>query len=192
MAALSSHGLACDGIGIAKDDIAELDKMQRIEDTTHELFRNAARIHKAMRTNGLLRDVFRKYKHACREILQKKKEALPHLISLCEYCHAQNNPHQSKHDLKCIQREIDDIHNEIKALEQLQWSDDGDSSVDSDESDDDDEQGRLNVEREHEQPDNDDDDDDDASVDSLASTESSSSSSSSSSSDSIVDMSRFH
>lgn len=189
------HGLACDGVGIANDDLIEIKKMQRIEDLTHELFRNAARIHKAMRTNGLLRDVFRKYKHACREILQKKKEVLPHLTSLCDYCDAQNNAHEVKYDLKCIQREIDGIHNEVKALEELQWSDD-DSSVDSDESDDDDVQLVLDVvEHDQEQPDNEDvDDDDNASVDSLSSTgsTSSSASSSSSSSDSIMDMSAFH
>jgi len=188
----SSHGLACDGVGIAKDDIAELEKMQRVEDITHELFKNAARIHKAMRSNKLLRDVFRKYKHACREILEKKKEALPHLIALCNHCDGmQNNPHQAKHDLKCIQHEIDDIHHEIKALEELQWSDDNDSSVDSDESDDDDEQQRHDDDTNHG---DDDDEDDNASVDSLSSTESSSSSSSSSSSDSdsIMDMATFH
>lgn len=184
------HGLACDGVGIAKDDISEIEKMQKIEDITHELFTNAARIHKAMRTNKLLRDVFRKYKHACREILQKKKEVLPHLISLCDYCDAQNNAHEVKHDLKCIQHEMDGIHNEIKALEELQWTDDDDdSSVDSDESDDD---VQLIVNVKQEQEDND-DEDDNASVDSLSSTDSSSSASSSasSSSDSIMDISRF-
>ena len=185
-----SHGLACDGVGIAKCDIEELEKMQKNEEITHELFINAARIHKAMRTNGLLRDVFRKYKHACREILQKKKEALPHLVSLCDYCDTQNNAHEVKHDLKCIQLEMDDIHNEIKALEELQWTDDDDdSSVDSDESDDD-------VQLEQEQEDNEDNDDNDDNEDdnaSVGSTDSStsSSSSSSSSSDSIMDISRF-
>lgn len=179
------HGLACDGVGIAKDDISEIEKMQKIEDITHELFTNAARIHKAMRTNKLLRDVFRKYKHACREILQKKKDALPHLISLCDYCDTQNNAHEVKHDLKCIQHEMDGIHNEIKALEELQWTDDDDdSSVDSDESDDD-------VQLEQEQEDNEDNEDNDDNEDDNASVGSTDSSSSSSSSDSIMDISRF-
>jgi len=181
-----SHGLACDGVGIAKDDILEIEKMQKIEDITHELFTNAARIHKAMQTNRLLRDVFRKYKHACREILQKKKEVLPHLISLCDYCDTQTNAHEVKHDLKCIQLEMDGIHNEIKALEDLQWSDD--SSVDSDESDDDEEQLVVNLSEPGEEEDDEDDNDDNSSV---GTTDSSSSSSSSSSSDSIMDISRF-
>lgn len=187
-----SHGLACDGVGIAKCDIEELEKMQKNEEITHELFINAARIHKAMRSNKLLRDVFHKYKHVCREILQKKKEALPHLISLCDYCDAQNNSHEVKYDLKCIQREIDGIHNEVKALEELQWTDDDDSSVSSDESVDDDNDEQLVVNNEH-----DEEEDDNASVSSTdssassASSASSSSSSSSSSSDSIMDISRF-
>lgn len=185
-----SHGLACDGVGIAKDDISEIEKMQKIEDITHELFRNAARIHKAMRTNGLLRDVFRKYKHACREILQKKKEALPHLVSLCDYCDTQTNAHEVKHDLKCIQREIDGIHKEIKDLEELKWSDD-DSSDDSSESVDDDDEEQLVMNfHEPSEDDEEEDDDDNASVDSY-STNSTASSLSSDSSDSIMDMATF-
>ena len=183
-----SHGLACDGIGIAKDDIVEIERLQKIEDITHELFRNAARIHKAMRTNNLLRDVFRKYKHACREILQKKKEALPHLVSLCDYCDTQTNAHEVKYDLKCIQREIDGIHNEIKALKELKWS--SDSSDDSSESDDDEEQLVVNL-SEPGEDDEEEDEDDNASVDSC-STDSTASTLSSDSSDSIMDMATFH
>lgn len=181
------HGLACDGCGIANNDIAELENMQKMEDLTHELFANAARIHKAMRTNRLLVDVFRKYKHACREILQEKHEVLNHLVSLCDYCDAiKDNPHQTKHNLKCIQREISDIHDEIKTLEELQWTDDDDSSDDSDSDSDSDDAQSLNDELGYDQDDN-------ASIDSsFSSSSSASSSSTSSDSDSMMDMATFH
>jgi len=170
--------------------------MQQMEDATHELFANAARIHKAMRTNRLLGAVFRKYKHACREILQKKHNVLTHLVSLCDYCDAtKDNPHQVKHDLKCIQREINDIYNEINTLEKLQWSDDDSESDDSESDSDDDnvldnnaDDDNANDDDNADDDDNDDDNDDDASVDSL----SSASSDSSSDSDSVIDMSTFH
>jgi len=198
MAAQSPHGLSCNGCDVANDDIAELERLQKIEDITHDVFRNAARIHAAMRTNRLLFSVFRKYKHVCREILQEKRAVLTHLVTLCDYCDAfqDNNPHQTKHNLKCIQSEINDINNEIKALEELQWSDDESDSDDSEsDSDDDDvlddedeEDDVLDDEDEEddvldeEDEEDEDDDDDNASVES----------SSSSSSDSVMDMATFH
>jgi len=195
IAAQSPHGLSCNGCNVANDDIAELERLQKIEDTTHEIFRNAARIHAAMRTNRLLFNVFQKYKHVCREILQEKRAVLTHLVSLCDYCDAfqDNNPHQTKHNLKCIQSEIKDINNEINALEELHWSDDESESDDS-ESDSDDDAVLDDAVLDDAVLDDavlddavlDDDDDDNASVDS------SSSSSSSSSSDSVMDMATFH
>jgi len=132
MTAQSPHGLSCNGCDVANDDIAELEKMQKIENITHDIFKNAARIHAAMRTNRLLVDVFRKYKHTCREILQEKHLVLNHLVSLCDYCDAfQDNPHQTKHNMKCIQSEINDMRNETTALEELRWSDDDSDSDDS-------------------------------------------------------------
>ncbi len=181
MAEQSPHGLSCNGCDVANDDIAELERLQKIDDITHDIFRNAARIQSAMRTNRLLVDVFRKYKHACREILQEKHAVLTHLVSLCDYCDAiEDNPHQTKHDLKRIRHEITDISNEIKTLEELQWSDDDSTDSDSESSADD--------EQDNEE-DDDEDEDDDASVDSLSS---SSSASSNSSYDSIMDMEKFH
>ena len=185
MTAQSPHGLSCNGCDVANDDIAELEKMQKIEDITHEIFKNAARIHAAMRTNRLLFNVFRKYKHACREILQEKRAVLTHFVTLCDYCDAfqDNNPHQTKHNLKCIQSEIKDINNEIETLEELQWSDDDSSS---DDSDSDSEHDDVLDDDEDDDGLDDDEDDDNASVDS------STSSSSSSSSDSVMDMATFH
>ena len=189
MAEQSPHGLSCNGCDVANDDIAELERLQKIENITHDIFRNAARIQSAMRTNRLLVDVFRKYKHACREILQEKHAVLTHLVSLCDYCDAINdNPHQTKHDLKRIRHEISDISNEIKTLEELQWSDDDSTDSDSDSSahDDHGDSDAVDDEQDNEE---DDDEDDDASVDSLSS---SSSASSNSSYDSIMDMEKFH
>jgi hypothetical protein len=191
MTAQSPHGLSCNGCDVANDDIAELEKMQKIEDITHEIFKNAARIHAAMRTNRLLFSVFRKYKHVCREILQEKRAALTHLVTLCDYCDAiKDNPHQTKHNLKCIQSEIKDISNEIKTLEELQWSDDESESDDSESDSDDDALDALDA------LDADDDDDaldahDDDDASSSDSSSDSSSSSSSSDSGSVMDMSTF-
>ena len=194
MTAQSPHGLSCNGCDVANDDIAELEKMQKIEDITHEIFKNAARIHAAMRTNRLLFSVFRKYKHACREILQEKRAALKHLVTLCDYCDAiKDNPHQTKHNLKCIQYEITDISNEIKTLEERQWSDDESESDDSESDSDDDADVALDAnddDDDHDDDDHDDDDHDDD-LDDDASSSSSSSSSSTSSSDSVMDMSTF-
>ena len=189
MTAQSPHGLSCNGCDVANDDIAELERLQKIENITHDIFRNAARIQSAMRTNRLLVDVFRKYKHACREILQEKHAVLTHLVSLCDYCDAINdNPHQTKHDLKRIRHEISDISNEIKTLEELQWSDDDSTDSDSDSSAHDD-HGDSDAVDDKQDNAEDDDEDDDASVDSLSS---SSSASSNSSYDSIMDMEKFH
>lgn len=68
------HGLACDGCGIAKDDLHAIETMEKQEQVIHELFYNAARIHRAMRGNHLLRPIFRKYRETCREMLQQKRK----------------------------------------------------------------------------------------------------------------------
>ena len=190
MMAQSPHGLSCNGCDVANDDIAELEKMQKIEHITHELFANAARIHEAMRTNRLLSIVFQKYKHVCREILQEKHTELMHLVSLCDYCDAfQDKPHQTKHNLKCIQHEINDIRNEIETLEELHWSDDESESDDSEsDSDDDDVLDDEDVDEEDDVLDDEDEDEDEDEDDDNASVDSSSSSSS----DSVMDMATFH
>ena len=179
------HGLACDGCGIAKDDLHELENMQKREEAEHELFQNAARIHKVMRTNRWLCPIFRKYKCACREILHKKKEEADQILSLCDYCdNPQHNQHQKNHDLKCIQHEISKIHDEIKNLEELQWTDSGSDSESESESESD---------SGSDQPDFDDDSDNESccSSSSSSSCSSSSSSSSSSSCSSLLDMASF-
>ena len=74
--------VACDGCGIAHDDIKELATIQRRNELWLELFRNAARLRKAMRSNAWLRPIFRKYKRTCREILlQKQNEAARQLLT---------------------------------------------------------------------------------------------------------------
>lgn len=128
----SPRGLACDGCGVAKDDLLAIETMEKHEECIHELFHNAARIHKAMRSNHLLRPIFRKYREACREILQKKKDESEQLAMLSEYCdECAHDPHQQKHDLKYIQSEMGEILNEIKCIEEMQWTDDDDSDSES-------------------------------------------------------------
>lgn len=128
----SPRGLACDGCGVAKDDLLAIETMEKQEECIHELFHNAARIHKAMRSNHLLRPIFRKYREACREILQKKKDESEQLAMLSEYCdECAHDPHQQKHDLKYIQSEMGEILNEIKRIEEMQWTDDDDSDSES-------------------------------------------------------------
>lgn len=125
---LSPHGLSCDGRGIAKDDLLAIEIMESHEECIHELFRNAARIHKAMRSNRLLIPIFRKYREVCREILQTKKEETEQLAKLSEYCdNSAHNPHQQKHDLNCIKSEMGEILNQINRMEEMQWTDDDDS-----------------------------------------------------------------
>ena len=182
----NSHGLACDGLQIARDDLREIENMQTREDAVWELFQNAARIRKSMRTNGLLRPIFRKYMRACREILKQKKDEAAQLLILCDHCDAYAN--DSKHDLQCIQREMREIHNKTKSLEDLQPSDNesdldsSDSEEDADAEDDADDADDAEYE---DDADDDDDDDDDDSI------SSSSSSSSASSLSDIIDMENF-
>ena len=132
----SPHGLACDGCGIAKDDLHELDTVEEQDEVVHELFRSAGRIRAATASNHLLLPIFRKYKKACREILQNKKKEAEQFARLCDYCdECAHDPHQQTHDLKCIQYEMRDIHNQIKSLEEMQWTDDdseSESDLDSD------------------------------------------------------------
>ena len=80
------HGLACDGCGIAKDDLHAIETMEKKEQVIHELFHNAARIRNAMRGNHLLRPIFRKYGEVCEEIRQNKKEEAKQLARLADYC----------------------------------------------------------------------------------------------------------
>ena len=128
----SPRGLACDGCGVAKDDLLAIETMEKQEECIHELFHNAARIHKAMHSNHMLRPIFRKYREVCREILQKKKDESEQLAMLSEYCdECAHDPHQQKHDLKYIQTEMGEILNEIKRIEEMQWTDDDDSDSES-------------------------------------------------------------
>ena len=178
-----AHGLACDGLQIARDDLREIENMQTREDAVWELFQNAARIRKSMRTNGLLRPIFRKYMRACREILKQKKDEAAQLLILCDHCDAYAN--DSKHDLQCIQREMREIHNKTKSLEDLQPSD-NESDLDSSDSEED-----AEDEDDHDD-DNDEDDDDNDDDDSISSSASSASSSSSASSlGDLLDMENF-
>lgn len=133
----SPHGLACDGCGIAKDDLLAIETMEKREQDIHELFHNAARIHKGMHSNRLLIPIFRKYRETCREILQQKKEEAEQFAILSEHCdNPTHDPHQANHDLKCIKTEMREIHNKIKSLEEMKWTDDdSDSSCSSCSSD---------------------------------------------------------
>jgi hypothetical protein len=143
------HGLACDGCGVAKDDLCAIETMEKQERGIHELFHNAARIHTAMRGNRWLIPIFRKYRKTCREILQQKKKEADQLAMLSEYCDdCAHDPHQPNHDLKCIQSEMREIHNQIKSLEEMKWTDDDSdssscSSCSSDCSDSEDEHGET-------------------------------------------------
>jgi hypothetical protein len=129
----SPHGLACDGLQIAKDDLHAIEIMEKREQVIHELFHNAARIHKAMHSNRLLIPIFRKYREACREILQQKKEEAEQFVMLSEHCdECAHDQHELKHDLKHIQSEMREIHNRTKSLEEMKWTDDdSDSSCSS-------------------------------------------------------------
>lgn len=137
----SPHGLACDGCGIAKDDLHAIETMEKQEQVIHELFTNAARIRKAMRGNRWLIPIFRKYRETCREILQQKKEEAEQFARLADYCdNSAHDPHQQTHDLKCIQFALKALHDQTKPLEDMQWTDDdSDSSCSSDSSDSEDE-----------------------------------------------------
>lgn len=136
----SPHGLACDGCGIAMDDMRAIETMEKREQVIHELFHNAARIHKAMRINRLLIPIFGQYRKACRNMLQNKKEEAAQFASLSDYCANAHGQHQQTHDLKSIQSEMREIHNQIKSLEEMKWTDDdSESECSSDCSDSEDE-----------------------------------------------------
>ena len=119
-----SH-VACDGRSIALDDIKELETMQRKKEIWQELFRNAARIRRAVRSNAWLRPIFRKYKNTCREILDQKNQEVHHFMGLCNYCSNEN-------DLKPIREELEHIHAQMKELEYMP-SDESDESDESEE-----------------------------------------------------------
>jgi hypothetical protein len=199
-----SHGLACDGFQIAKDDLCEIENAQKRDEVVHTLFQNAARIRKAMRINRMLRPIFHKYRRACREILQQKKDEAAQLLILHDYCDSCNNREDSNHDLKLIQSELKEIHRNLASLEELRHlqsdadahsdsdsdssstnssSSSSSSSSDSSSSDSSDSDQELNED--------DDYDDCSGSVSSSSSSSSSSDSSSSSSSGDINDMSDF-
>ena len=167
---------ACDGRGIATDDINELEMLRRRDEIWQELFRNAGRVHKAARSNAWLRPVFRKYKEVCRDILQQKKQEAAHFATLCDYCDTHPN---AGPDMKLIREELAQIHARMENMR----NDDGSSSSSSEMSDDSD--ADANEHSEHNE-----DNEDTQSVSSHCSSSSSSSSSfsSSSSSSSHMDM----
>ena len=186
----NSHGLACDGLQIAKDDLREIENAQKQNDAVWELFRNAARIRGAMKSNRLLRPIFRKYKRACREILQQKNDEAAQMLTLCDYCDSCDNHDGSNHDLKDIQYEMREIYDKIRGLEEMQLDtddDDSESEFDSDndyagEAEDNDDDAEDNDHAE------DDDHTEDADSDSISSASSASSSSSFSD---LLDMENF-
>ena len=147
-----SH-VACDGRSIALDDIKELETMQRKKEIWQELFRNAARIRHAVRSNAWLRPIFRKYKNTCREILDQKNQEVHHFMSLCDYCSNEN-------DLKPIREELDHIHAQTKELEYMPSSDD-ESDESSSEEDDQEEDESEEDESEEDNEDNDNDSEED-------------------------------
>ena len=174
------HGLSCDGVQIAKDDMSEIENDQKWDETLRELFQNAMRIRKAMRINPLLRPIFHKYKRTCREILQQKKDEVNQLLVLCDYCDSCNNHDGSNHELRLIHSELREINTQINGLEEMDPN--LDSESDSSHSDADDASDASD----------DDASDDDASLRShSSSSHSSSSSSSSHSSCNLDDISDF-
>ena len=164
----SAEHIACDGCGIAKDDLREIEMLRRRDEILKELFQNAARIRRAMRGNAWLRPIFRKYKRTCREILDNKnKEAIifAQMVDEHEY---------DPSDLKLIQTELTDIHSQIKSLEEMRIHDNSSSSDLSSSSDEDD---ALENASESSECDNDDADNQSLSSDSSSLCSSSSSSS---------------
>jgi hypothetical protein len=105
--------VACDGCGIAHDDIKELATIQRRNELWLELFRNAARIRKAVRSNAWLRPIFRKYKRTCREILLQKQNEAAHFATLCDYCDAAGDAT----GMNLVREELEQIHARMKGLE---------------------------------------------------------------------------
>ena len=115
--------------------------IRRRDELRQELFRNAARVRKAMRSNAWLRPVFRKYKEACREILHQKKQEAEHFTTLCDYCDMHNdNDVNPDPEMKLIREELKDIHAQIETLygnNDYNDDDDDDSSSSSSELSDD-------------------------------------------------------
>uniref|UniRef100_A0A6C0LZ04 Uncharacterized protein n=1 Tax=viral metagenome TaxID=1070528 RepID=A0A6C0LZ04_9ZZZZ len=168
--------LSCDGCGIAKDDMRELERLDRKDELRNELFRNAARLHDAMRNNALLRPIFRKYKQVCREILNQKRSEAAELLALSEYCDTNDN---NNHDMKLIRDELDHILSQIEQLHTQHLYEDTDEETDN--TDDAEDTDNEMPELDDDDSNDDDDDDDDCSVASTSSSSCSSSSSSSSS-----------
>ncbi len=177
--------LSCDGCGIAKDDMRELERLDRMDELRKELFQNAARLHDAMRINAWLRPIFRKYKKVCREILNQKRSEAAELLALSEYCHA-NNPDETT-GMKLIREELDHIHSQIEQLRtQDLYAEDTDEDTDTEDTDTEDTDSEdTDTEDTDEEPENLNDDDD------CCSTSSTSSSSSSSSSSEYKDLEDF-
>lgn len=91
--------------------------IRRRDELRKELFQNAARIRKAMRSNAWLRPVFRKYKEACREILHQKKQEAEHFTTLCDYCDMHNdNDVNADPEMKLIREELKDIHAQLETM----------------------------------------------------------------------------
>jgi len=166
MSHLAQH-IACDGCGIAKDDLREIEMLRRRDEIRQELFQNAARIRRAMRGNAWLRPIFRKYKRTCREILDKKTQEAAVFAQMAEH-------EYDPSDLKLIQTELTDIHSQIKSLEEMRIHDNSSSSDLSSSSDEDD---ALENASESSECDNDDADNQSLSFDSSSLCSSSSSSS---------------
>jgi hypothetical protein len=176
----SAPHVACDGCGIAHDDIKELEMRRRRDEIRQELFRNAARIRKAMRSNAWLRPVFRKYKRTCREILLQKQNEAAHFATLCDYCDAAGDAPS----MNLVREELEHIHAQIKVLEEEDhYRDDDESTSSSDLSDDSDDLANDEDSDKANDKDNDEDSDNDNDL-IFSSSDDSSESSSSSSSDS--------
>lgn len=123
--------VSCDGCGIAKDDLRDLEMLHRRDEIWQELFRNASRIRKAMRGNAWLRPIFRKYKEVCREILDQKNKEATVFTQMGNYCDAAGDAN----DLKRIREELEHIHSKIKSLEDMRSLSSSSSSELSDDSD---------------------------------------------------------
>jgi hypothetical protein len=185
----SAPHVACDGCGIAHDDIKELETLQRKYEIWKELFRNAARIRKAMRSNAWLRPIFRKYKRTCREILLQKQNEAAHFATLCDYCDAAGDAPS----MNLVRKELDHIYARMKGLEEEDHDRDDESTTSSDLSEDsvNDEDNDNDNDKDNSDNDNDNNDSDNDLI--FGSSESASSSSSSdSSSSSESDMEDFY
>ena len=165
-----AHHLACDGRSIALDDLQELETMQRKKEIWQELFRNAARIRNAARSNAWLRPILRKYKNTCREILDQKNQEVHHFMGLCNYCSDEN-------DLKPIREELEHIHAQMKELEYMPSSDDESDEDNEDDESDEDESEDDESEEDQENQDQEEEEEEDESNDDSSSVSSSSSSS---------------